>query len=476
MKKVRLSGYISVLILIGFTFTLIAAEDKEKPEDKHASAPLPGVEPAMLSADYWISIHDDADQIVLTSDEIQAFNEKVRNKRIVFSDRYGKEDPMINNYFEKLSIGLYMNPVIPYELPETMPGDSLRTWLNDNMEYLNSRDFYDSRNVTWSKKQKRELIDNMNIDAVPNVITRTFGLIVERADMRLFPTFEPGFSNVKWALDYFQTTAVYSVASAAVLHRSKCGDYYYVQTAYARGWMAADTIALTDRKTARMIVENDDFMMSTGDKVAIYGDQAYENFLRFFYMSEKLPLQKLSDKSIVVRMPYRQSDGELAYAEGYIKTDADVHRGHLFYTKENVYRQMFKMIDNPYGWADQFRKRDCSGTVRVVLYCFGFEVGRWPNFILLAPDNITYIDPSLPQKEQIQEAAKIEGGITMCGSGGHIALFLGKAKNGRLYFMHQGGWGYDEGDQHYYVNRVQINEVSHSWYYITSSPVFSTFR
>lgn len=468
--------FFCILLLTAFTFSLAAAQERGKPDDIHAPSPLPGVEPAMLSADYWISLHDDADDVVLTLDEIQAFNEKVRTKRIVFADRYGKKDPLIRNFNEKLSIGLYMHPVVPYELPDTVPGDSLRTWLNENLEYLDSRDFFDSRNVPWSKRQKKELVENINIDAVPDGITRKFGLVVERADMRLFPTAEPGFSNVKWALDYFQTTAVYSLAPAAILYTSKSGDYYYVQTAYARGWMAADKIAFADRETVRDIAEHDASLMATGDKVAVYGDANFDVFNRYFYMSEKLPLKKKSEDAIVVSIPYRKTDGSLGYADGYLRPDADVHEGYLPYTKAHVYRQMFKMIDDPYGWADQFGKRDCSGTVRVVLYCFGFEVGRWPNFILFAPDTITYINTSLPKEEQINQAAKIEGGITMCGSGGHIALFLGKAKNGRLYFMHQGGWGYDEGHQRYYVNRVQINDVSHSWYNISSAPVFSTFR
>jgi hypothetical protein len=57
-----------------------------------------------------------------------------------------------------------------------------------------------------------------------------------------------------------------------------------------------------------------------------------------------------------------------------------------------------------------------------------------------------------------------------------VVLWLGRAANGKYYFMHQGGWGYDEDGQHYYVNRVDLNEATHKWYNIRSAPVFSTIR
>ncbi len=474
MKKTLLT--LITCLLAASAFNVFAAENKDKPKDKHAVAPLPDVEQAMLTADYWISANSDAENIVMTPEEITAFNKKNRERRVRFSDRFGKKDPLINNYYEKLAIGLYMNPIHPEELPETAPGDSLRTWLSDNTDYLLKDDFYDSRNVTWSDKQKKDLIENMNAGAVPDVIELRFGLVIERADMRLFPTWHAGFGDTKWELDFFQTTAVYSVAPAAILHRSKCGDYYYVQTAYARGWMEAGKIAFTNRKTLQKIAADDNFLMSTEDQVPVYSDAKFENFIRFFYMSEKLPLKKLSDSAVVVKIPVRKANGKLGFKKGYIKPGADVHKGYLPFSKANVYRQAFKLLDTPYGWGDQFRKRDCSGAQRVVLYCFGFEVGRWPNFVLLAPDHISYINPDWSEEEKLRHIEQIEGGITWCGSGGHLVFYLGKAKNGKCYFMHQGGWGYDEGDQHYYVNRVQVNEAHHSWYDINSPRVFSTFR
>jgi len=430
----------------------------------------------MLDPEYWISLYEDADEIVMTQEEIEEFNERIRTKEVVFKDRFGKPDPLLRNYANKLSIGLFMHPVLPLELPDTMPGDSLRVWLKSNIDYLYSRDFYDTRNATYTDGMKQEIVDRMNLGGVPDVIERRWGLIVKRADMRLFPTSAPGFSDTKWELDFFQTTGIYIINPVAILHESADKDFYYVQTPIARGWIASDRIALADKKKIRKLVEDKKFLLCTGDRVPVYADPSFTRFVQYYYMSATLPLKKKTGKAYVVKLPYRKIDGSLGTTNGYVKPDADVHVGYLPFTKRNVITQLFKLLHTPYGWADQFNKRDCSGTQRVVIRCFGIITGRWPNFILLASDHRTYIDPDLSTEEKIKVVSNIEGGITWTGSGGHLVFYLGKARNGKLYFMHQGGWGYDEGDQHYFVNRVDINEAHFKWYDINQPKVFTTFR
>jgi hypothetical protein len=79
-------------------------------------------------------------------------------------------------------------------------------------------------------------------------------------------------------------------------------------------------------------------------------------------------------------------------------------------------------------------------------------------------------------EEKTKAVEQLEPVVTMAGNAGHIVLLLGKAKNGKLYFMHQAGWGYDEDKQHYIVNRVSINAADFKWYAIGAPNVFTTFR
>ena len=315
MKKARL-----FCVFFGILF-LIVSTSPSWPQDskpKHAPNTLPGVEPEMLTPEYWTALHDNPDEVIMTPAEIERLNEKVRNKRVVFEDYYGKPDPLEKWFVTWMNKGLVMNPLLPLDLPGTIPGDSIRVRLKTNIKHD-----------------------------------------------------------------------------------------------------------------------------STG---------------------------------YVVKMPFRRPDGSLGIANGYIKPDADVHPGYFPYTRRNVLTQIFKLLNQPYGFEDQDDKRDCCGTMLVLLKCFGITTGRVPQFILNAADHKLYMNPSLSTEEKMEELAKLEPVITMAGNSGHIVLYLGEAKNGMQYFMHQAGWGYkDENGDHLIVNRTTINAVTHKWYSINSPNVFTTF-
>ena len=172
-------------------------------------------------------------------------------------------------------------------------------------------------------------------------------------------------------------------------------------------------------------------------------------------------------------MPYRAPDGSLQLTEGHVRPDADVHAGLLPYTKRSVLTEMFKLLNTPYGWHGQDNKRDCVGTLRVVFRCMGIETGR---SIEQASGNRIPMDSKLSDAEKLTKVAAIEPVITIVSNPDHVALLLGKAKNGKLYFMHQGGWGYDEGNQHFIVNRVSINDVQHKWFSISQPTLYTVMR
>ena len=86
-------------------------------------------------------------------------------------------------------------------------------------------------------------------------------------------------------------------------------------------------------------------------------------------------------------------------------------------------------------------------------------------------------DSSLSITEKTAKVSEIEPIITTASGPGHIVLYLGKARNGMLYFMHQGGWGYkDDNGNNLIVNRVSINAANHSWYSIDKPNVFTTMK
>jgi len=459
-KKFTIILAVAVLML----WTSVSWSQSEKPKQKHAPNALPGVEPEMLTPEYWASLHNDADEVIMTLEEIRRFNEHVRNKKV---ERTSHE-------------GTLSNPILPLDLPATTPGNTLRIRLESNVEKLfspkdmwGSRDIYDGRNAIYNDSMKQDIVDQMNCDDIPAIITRRFGIIVNHASVRQYPTHVPGYHNTTSELDRFQITDLCIGNPVAVLHESIDGDFLYVESPLAQGWIGTEDIALADRETIRSLTDDTRFLMAADHRVPVYGNPSYKHFARYIYLSATMPLIRSDSAGYVVKMPYRMPDGSLGIVNGYIKPDAGVHIGYLPYTKRSILNQMFKLLNTPYGWHGQNNKRDCAGALRVVFRCCGIVTGRR---LSSASKQQVKFESKMSTEEKIAAVAQIEPVITTASGPGHVALYLGKAHNGKLYFMHQGGWGYDEGDQHFIVNRVSINEATHRWYHINTPNLFTTIR
>ncbi|MFC1528379.1 SH3 domain-containing protein [Candidatus Latescibacterota bacterium] len=481
MVKVKVFSIPCVIILLA---VLVPLSFSQESKPMHAPNTLPGVDPEMLTPGYWASLQKDADAVILSPEEIERFNDNVRKKRVVFRDYYGKEDPLKNNFISSTANGLVMNPLQPLDLRDTIPGDSLRIRFAKNSELLysptplyGSPDFYDGRLAIYDTRMKDEVFEKMNMNNIPAVIRPRFGIIINHALVRQYPTPVPGYHDNRSMLDRFQLTDLCIGNPVAVLHNSVDGDYLFVECPLARGWIAAGDVAFADRNTIRKLVEDKNFLMATAHRVPVYGDPGYKNFARHFYFSATMPLISHDSNGYKVKMPFRESDGSLGVDTGYIKPDADVHIGYLPYTKRNVLIQIFKLLNTPYGWHGQDNKRDCAGTMRVLLRCFGIKAGKNPAFILSASDNQFRMNPGLSTEEKMAEASKLEPVITMAGNSGHISLFLGKARNGKLYYIHQAGWGYkdDNGIQRI-VGRVTVNCAEHGFYSIHGPNVYTTMN
>jgi hypothetical protein len=452
--------WVSVLSLLSFVSPALGQEGKQR----HAPDALPGVEPEMLSPEYWIAIQPDADTVIMTPEEIGRFNAEIRSKK---TDGEKFEGPLFN-------------PILPLDLPASVPGDSLRALLEHNRSQLytpdplyGSREFYDNRLAIYSERMKDDLSAKMNIAAIPGTIARRFGIVVNHTGVRQYPTSVPGYSDTKVMLDRFQVTDLNIGYPVAVLHESADGDFLFVESPLARGWTPAVDIALAGRSAVRKIVEDHNFIMAAGERVPVYGDPGFRSFARYLYLSETMPLARKDAKGYVLRMPYRRPDGSLGMTSGYVRPDADVHPGWLPYTKRAILTQMFKLLNTPYGWHGQDNKRDCVGALRVVFRCAGIETGR---SIGMASKNRIPVEQKLSVPEKIAKVSAIEPVITVVSSPGHTALLLGKGRNGRLYFMHQGGWGYDENGEHLIVNRVSINDVEHVWFPISQPNLYTVMR
>ena len=70
------------LIMVFIVMSSLSLAQEKKP--LHAPNVLPGVEPEMLSPDYWAALNSDADDVIMTPEEIEEFNERNRNRKVEF--------------------------------------------------------------------------------------------------------------------------------------------------------------------------------------------------------------------------------------------------------------------------------------------------------------------------------------------------------------------------------------------------------
>ena len=78
----------------------------------------------------------------------------------------------------------------------------------------------------------------------------------------------------------------------------------------------------------------------------------------------------------VVWMPVRNEDGSYSKMLSLISESAKVSEGYLALTRNNIAKVALSSLGDEYGWGGMLSGEDCSGYVRAIYKCFGFEMAR----------------------------------------------------------------------------------------------------
>jgi cell wall-associated NlpC family hydrolase len=222
---------------------------------------------------------------------------------------------------------------------------------------------------------------SLALGAIPETVTVRFGLVLERTDMRTWPNTDRVFRTPETAdLDRFQENGLFPGDAVAILHASADGDWLFVQSYNYSAWVRREAIALAPREAVRAYRDAEPYLVITGAQV----DAAFEPPDdavpdRKLDMGVRLPLadpqRAAADGAFRVRLPVAR-EGRFAVGTARIAPDADVRVGHLPYTRENLVRQAFKFLGEPYGWGHSLNARDCSGMILEVFKSVGIRLPR----------------------------------------------------------------------------------------------------
>ncbi len=380
-------------------------------------SPLPAGE--VLTPEFWIRKLPDPDEVILSEEEIAAFNLEIR----------GRLSGIV------LDLASY---------PEEMAGEELKRLLEERKPpekelYLGGRRLGAS---FWE-----ELLREMNLEEIKKINRVRYACTVRPTWIRVFPaaamiTDRPEERE----FDLFQETALDPAEPVIVLHESAGGEWFFVQASFSRGWVAAADLAVAGSREAWLdYLESKSFLVVTGSRLRLgYNPCSPEVSELEFLMGSRIPLaapeeipEVVDNQSpagnYVVKLPVRGENGELAFKLALVPRVADVYEGYLPYTRAGIIRQAFKMLGERYGWGGRYNLRDCSAFVRDVYRSFGFQFPRNSREQELVPGRDVFF-ANAGEEKRGRLLDRLLPGATL-HMPGHVMLYLGRHRD-EYYVIH----------------------------------------
>ena len=389
------------------------------PEVFAKSPPLPYVSSKMETPQFWIDKVRNPNRLLLRADQIQKMNDAILKRTDLYLCRVR-------------------------DLKEEWAREELLDLLKEDWQ-----GFGETSEVRFGRDGRpldpsywRDLKRNINADEIRERNRISFGLIVKRTDIRVFPTDQPSLSSpANSEFDRFQHSMISPGSLVGIYHSSNDRHWIYLQCGFIRGWVRRDAVAIaTDRNAPLQFEEARERLLITGSFVSVFSDPSLKQEAFVAQMGSSFPLIRYPQgngpggTNYTIRIPFREKDGLLAIHNGYIPKGGDVHPGFLDYTQANVAKQAFKMLHQPYGWGELSGGRDCSRFIMDVFSSFGIVMPRNSKLQAQVGIDLGQVDgTTLREQEGILDRAVPLA--TTLRLPGHIMLYLGKHKK-RHYVIH----------------------------------------
>lgn len=403
-----------------------------------------GVADRHLSPDYWISRQAHAERPRLTRAEIAEQNARMQ-----------ATDTHVN--------GLEA-------LPAQLRDADVRAWLVP-LSSPPTRALYDAQGQVLTADQVNRVVANANLAAIPAQAPARYGLVVQRADLRTFPTRQRVFSSPDDTdIDRFQESALFPGTPVVIAHTSADGDWYFVVSPLYAAWIEKRFVGEGSRDTVFGYGKGDAALVVTGATVrTVHNPEEPGLSALQLDMGVRVPLLAdwPADKPVngqhpytshVIQLPVRRANGSLELLPALLPRSADVARDYLPYTPANLLRQSFKFLGERYGWGHRYDSRDCSGFVSEVYRSMGIVLPRNTSAQAVSPalDRIGF-DAGDRHEKRLAVLQTLQVG-DLVYIPGHVMMVIGH-DNGITYTIHDTtGISYRDADGN--VVRTTLNSVA----------------
>ncbi len=332
-------------------------------------------------------------RIILDSKEIEMYNQTIAQKSgMIYS--------LACVQVKKEEIEHYMNR---YSIPKRIK-DEIKGLTSEEIEEIESN-------------QNREAITDC--EAVK-------AIVIQRSNLRSFPTSICMPYNENSDFDYFQETELHVNTPILILHESKDKDWYFIKSPIYVGWLKKENIAYACEDDWKFFVSSKDFAICTETLLEIDGI--------LIDMSVKLPYQKITEETVQLVLPSRGPNGLIQKSQVIVPRDK-FHIGYLPYTKKNLLLQAFKYKGMSYSWGGKDTGIDCSSYIANLFRTFGFIFPRNASEQNHSVgDIISLQNKTIAEKKQILELYS----FGLLFQPGHVMLYLG-IKDKKPYIIHASG-------------------------------------
>lgn len=321
-----------------------------------------GVEERHLTPGFWIERLHDADQLVLDAPAIGAQN--ARMQRI---------DPTIRDL---------------RALPTTLARAQVAAWITA-LSRRPRNPMFDADGQPVPDATLDALVDDLALAEIPERLPARHGLVVQRADLRTFPTALRVFSKRgETDIDRFQESALFPGTPVVIAHESRDRRWWFVLSPRYAAWIekqyvaegpAAQVFGHGEKSPYRVITGATEHTVFTPEQPAL-SQLPLDMGVRVPVLADWPPGHPVNGQhphaSHVIELPLRDDHGTLRFAPALLRKSADSAADYLPLTRANLIRQSFKFLGERYGWGHAYDGRDCSGFVSEVYRSMGVLLPR----------------------------------------------------------------------------------------------------
>lgn len=206
----------------------------------------------------------------------------------------------------------------------------------------------------------KEILENRNFKMISDKISIESGITFRRTTLKYLPTTIEFYKSS--IIEENVATEIPYATPFLILHQSLDKNWYYIQTAFYRGWVL--------KKDILIIREQDRLLFENPDKFIIITTPLLPFLDTYLDLGTKLPVLGVHETSYEIFIPTEKEITIISFPK------ENCCFKYLPYTKENILNLAYKCIGIPYQWGGKNNGLDCSLFIASLFKTFGLIFPR----------------------------------------------------------------------------------------------------